>query len=257
MEPTQLPLFFFTFPVGDGDMAVSHTVGSNVFDILLCLGIPWLVKTTVWDYDSAVVINSHGLFVSCFFILGSIAVTLFIIYYYKWVLDKKVGCIYLIFYFIFMGISIYVEMKAFGKYNPPMCIVDVWISRPIYIWKAIKIGHCYISIDMVFVVQLDCMYLKNTLVEGFKHEMQLSSMAFNRPCILEYQTVRKKTDREQLTSIIVCQNNLNQSCFCTSFAFKRDRTPRRLVFLLSFATKIYKEPCWWYHLKTFQFQKDG
>ena len=112
-----------------------------------------------------------------------------------------------------MGISIYVEMKAFGKYNPPMCIVDVWISSPIYIWKAIKIGHCYISIDMVFVVQLNCMYLKNTLVEGFKHEMQLSSMAFNRACILEYQTVRKKADREQLTSIIVCQNNLNQSCF--------------------------------------------
>jgi len=115
----------FVAQKGDGDMAVSHTVGSNVFDILLCLGIPWLVKTTVWDYDSAVVINSHGLFVSCFFILGSIAVTLLIIYYYKWVLNRKVGCIYLLFYFIFMGISIYVEMKAFGKYNPPMCIVDV------------------------------------------------------------------------------------------------------------------------------------
>lgn len=117
-------LTFFLSLSGDGDMAVSHTVGSNVFDILLCLGIPWLVKTTVWDYDSTVVINSHGLFVSCFFILGSIAVTLIIIYYFKWVLDKKVGCIYLVFYFIFMGISIYVEMKAFGKYNPPMCIVD-------------------------------------------------------------------------------------------------------------------------------------
>lgn len=114
----------FVAQKGDGDMAVSHTVGSNVFDILLCLGIPWLVKTTVWDYDSTVVINSHGLFVSCFFILGSIAVTLIIIYYFKWVLNKKVGCIYLVFYFIFLGISIYVEMKAFGKYNPPMCIVD-------------------------------------------------------------------------------------------------------------------------------------
>lgn len=106
-------------------MAVSHTVGSNVFDILLCLGIPWLVKTTVWDYDSTVVINSHGLFVSCFFILGSIAVTLLIIYWYKWILNRKVGCIYLLFYFIFLGISIYVEMKAFAKYNPPMCIIDV------------------------------------------------------------------------------------------------------------------------------------
>ncbi|XP_068722403.1 sodium/potassium/calcium exchanger 4-like [Montipora capricornis] len=115
----------FVAQKGDGDMAVSHTVGSNVFDILLCLGIPWLVKTTVWDYDSTVVINSHGLFVSCFFILGSIAVTLLIIYWYKWVLNKKVGCIYLVFYFIFLGISIFVEMRAFAKYNPPMCIIDV------------------------------------------------------------------------------------------------------------------------------------
>lgn len=115
----------FVAQKGDGDMAVSHTVGSNVFDILLCLGIPWLVKTTLWDYDSTVVINSHGLFVSCFFILGSIFVSLAIIYYYKWVLDRKVGCIYLFFYFIFLGISIYVEMHAFDKFNPPMCVVDV------------------------------------------------------------------------------------------------------------------------------------
>ncbi|EDO32048.1 predicted protein, partial [Nematostella vectensis] len=110
---------------GDGDMAVSHTVGSNVFDILLCLGIPWLIKTTVWEYDSSVVINSHGLFISCFFILGSIAVTLIIIWYYKWTLNKKVGCIYLVFYFIFMSISVVVEMNAFGNFNPPMCVIDV------------------------------------------------------------------------------------------------------------------------------------
>lgn len=110
---------------GDGDMAVSHTVGSNVFDILLCLGIPWLIKTTVWEYDSSVVINSHGLFISCFFILGSIIVTLTIIYYYKWTLNKKVGWIYMFFYFVFLIISVVVEMNAFGNFNPPMCIVDV------------------------------------------------------------------------------------------------------------------------------------
>lgn len=111
--------------VGDGDMAVSHTVGSNVFDILLCLGIPWLIKTTVWEYDSSVVINSHGLLISCFFILGSIAVTLIIIHYYKWTLNKKVGWIYMFFYFLFLIISVVVEMNAFGNFNPPMCIVDV------------------------------------------------------------------------------------------------------------------------------------
>jgi Ca2+/Na+ antiporter len=26
---------------GLGDMAVSNAVGSNVFDILICLGLPW------------------------------------------------------------------------------------------------------------------------------------------------------------------------------------------------------------------------
>ena len=28
-------------------MAVSNAVGSNVFDILICLGVPWLVQTVI------------------------------------------------------------------------------------------------------------------------------------------------------------------------------------------------------------------
>ncbi|KAI8482088.1 hypothetical protein Bbelb_401750 [Branchiostoma belcheri] len=32
---------------GEGDMAVSNAVGSNVFDILVGLGVPWLVRTAV------------------------------------------------------------------------------------------------------------------------------------------------------------------------------------------------------------------
>ena len=106
-------------------MAVSHTVGSNVFDILICLGIPWLIKTTMFGYDSTVVIDSHGLFISCFFIMGSLAVGIIIMYYYDFVLNKKVGIIYLVFYFIFMGISIGVEFHSFSKYNEPMCVVNI------------------------------------------------------------------------------------------------------------------------------------
>ena len=29
---------------GKGSMAISNSIGSNTFDILLCLGIPWLIK---------------------------------------------------------------------------------------------------------------------------------------------------------------------------------------------------------------------
>lgn len=32
---------------GLGDMAISNAVGSNVFDILICLGIPWLIECLV------------------------------------------------------------------------------------------------------------------------------------------------------------------------------------------------------------------
>ena len=30
---------------GFGDMAVSNAIGSNVFDFLICLGVPWLLQT--------------------------------------------------------------------------------------------------------------------------------------------------------------------------------------------------------------------
>ena len=33
--------------LGQGDMAVSNTIGSNVFDILVGLALPWVIKTTM------------------------------------------------------------------------------------------------------------------------------------------------------------------------------------------------------------------
>ncbi len=35
----------FTFQTGQGDMAISNTIGSNVFDILIGLALPWWIKT--------------------------------------------------------------------------------------------------------------------------------------------------------------------------------------------------------------------
>lgn len=30
---------------GHGSMGISNSIGSNIFDILLCLGLPWMIKT--------------------------------------------------------------------------------------------------------------------------------------------------------------------------------------------------------------------
>ena len=39
---------------GMGDMAVSNSIGSNIFDILLGLGFPWALRTLIVDSGSAV-----------------------------------------------------------------------------------------------------------------------------------------------------------------------------------------------------------
>ena len=45
---------------GHGDMAVSNAIGSNVFDILMCLGIPWFLQTAVIDPGYEVQVNHKG-----------------------------------------------------------------------------------------------------------------------------------------------------------------------------------------------------
>lgn len=42
---------------GMGDMAVSNSIGSNIFDILLGLGFPWALRTLVVDHGSSVCIH--------------------------------------------------------------------------------------------------------------------------------------------------------------------------------------------------------
>ena len=49
-----------TFYVGLGDMAVSNAIGSNVFDILVCLGVPWFIETCIKAPGSEVKVYSEG-----------------------------------------------------------------------------------------------------------------------------------------------------------------------------------------------------
>lgn len=46
--------------LGYGDMAVSNAVGSNVFDILICLGLPWFMQTGILKPGSHVYVYSKG-----------------------------------------------------------------------------------------------------------------------------------------------------------------------------------------------------
>uniref|UniRef100_A0A671YK50 Sodium/potassium/calcium exchanger 3-like n=1 Tax=Sparus aurata TaxID=8175 RepID=A0A671YK50_SPAAU len=60
---------------GMGDMAVSNSIGSNIFDILLGLGFPWALRTLVVDHGSSVSINNKGLVYSVVLLLASVFLT--------------------------------------------------------------------------------------------------------------------------------------------------------------------------------------
>ncbi|XP_044292288.1 sodium/potassium/calcium exchanger 4 isoform X2 [Varanus komodoensis] len=106
---------------GLGDMAVSNTIGSNVFDILVGLGVPWGLQTMVVHYGSNVMINSKGLVYSVVLLLGSVALTVAGIHINKWKLDRKLGLYVLVLYAIFLCFSILIEFNVFTFVNFPMC----------------------------------------------------------------------------------------------------------------------------------------
>ncbi|XP_077567624.1 sodium/potassium/calcium exchanger 4 isoform X2 [Stigmatopora nigra] len=109
---------------GLGDMAVSNTIGSNVFDILVGLGVPWAIQTTCVDYGSEVMINSRGLVYSVVLLLGSVALAVLGIHLNKWRLDLKLGIYVLVLYAIFLCISVMIEYNVFTFVNLPMCFED-------------------------------------------------------------------------------------------------------------------------------------
>ncbi|XP_069321335.1 sodium/potassium/calcium exchanger 4 isoform X1 [Eulemur rufifrons] len=109
---------------GLGDMAVSNTIGSNVFDILVGLGVPWGLQTMVINYGSTVKINSRGLVYSVALLLGSVALTVLGIHLNKWRLDRKLGIYVLVLYAIFLCFSIMIEFNVFTFVNLPMCRED-------------------------------------------------------------------------------------------------------------------------------------
>ncbi|XP_042584683.1 sodium/potassium/calcium exchanger 3-like isoform X3 [Cyprinus carpio] len=91
---------------GMGDMAVSNSIGSNIFDILLGLGFPWALRTLVVDHGSSVFINNKGLVYSVILLLASVFLTVLGVHLNGWKLDRRLGLGLMLLYSIFLLCSI-------------------------------------------------------------------------------------------------------------------------------------------------------
>ncbi|XP_033992844.1 sodium/potassium/calcium exchanger 3 isoform X1 [Trematomus bernacchii] len=91
---------------GMGDMAVSNSIGSNIFDVLLGLGFPWALRTLIVSYGSVVTINSRGLVYSVILLLASVVLTVLCVHLNGWKLDRRLGFCLILLYVLFLLCSV-------------------------------------------------------------------------------------------------------------------------------------------------------
>ncbi|KAL5016604.1 hypothetical protein ScPMuIL_006193 [Solemya velum] len=106
---------------GYGDMAVANAVGSNAFDILICLGVPWLLRTLVTNPGEPVQVYSEGLLYASLTLLMTVVFLIVATYLNGWKLTKKYGVVLMIVYIMFTVLSILYEVNLFGYMHPKEC----------------------------------------------------------------------------------------------------------------------------------------
>ena len=85
---------------GKGGMAISNAFGSNIFDILIGLGLPWMILLLF--SDRAIPVGKEDLLTSIILLFGSVAVVFLILYLKKWRVNPKIGYFLISIYLVYL-----------------------------------------------------------------------------------------------------------------------------------------------------------
>ncbi|KAL1270494.1 hypothetical protein QQF64_029510 [Cirrhinus molitorella] len=96
---------------GLGDMAVSSSVGSNIFDITVGLPFPWLLYSII-NSMSPVRVSSNGLFCAIVLLFLMLLFVIISIAACKWKMSKLLGFIMFLLYIVFLVVSVLLEDKV-------------------------------------------------------------------------------------------------------------------------------------------------
>ncbi|XP_040566715.1 sodium/potassium/calcium exchanger Nckx30C isoform X1 [Lepeophtheirus salmonis] len=89
---------------GFGDMAVSSSVGSNIFDVTVGLPFPWLLYSAI--FQKPVTVSSAGMVCSITILFGMLLLVFFSILLFNWKMTKGMGLTMFVFYFAFVAVSL-------------------------------------------------------------------------------------------------------------------------------------------------------
>ncbi|GMR59396.1 hypothetical protein PMAYCL1PPCAC_29591, partial [Pristionchus mayeri] len=115
---------------GLGDMAVSSSIGSNLFDICVGLPIPWLIFFAIQFFKSpfteipTVSVISNGLICSVGMLFLMLLVLVIGVALSSWQMDKFFGLVMIVFYVLFCILSILLETGHVScplKLTPDYC----------------------------------------------------------------------------------------------------------------------------------------
>ncbi|XP_031145196.1 sodium/potassium/calcium exchanger 2 isoform X2 [Sander lucioperca] len=95
---------------GLGDMAVSSSVGSNIFDITVGLPFPWLIYNIIHNFKP-VQVSSNGLFCAIVLLFLMLLFVIISIAACHWRMSKFLGLLMFMLYFVFLIISVMLEDK--------------------------------------------------------------------------------------------------------------------------------------------------
>lgn len=102
---------------GEGDMAVSSSIGSNIFDVCFGLPVPWLAFIISGNGNVKVESDSIGFWVIILLIM--ILMVVLTIMIAKWRMTKPMGFAMLVLYLIFVILCILMEMPEGDPKIPP------------------------------------------------------------------------------------------------------------------------------------------
>ncbi|CAH2042058.1 unnamed protein product, partial [Iphiclides podalirius] len=92
---------------GFGDMAVSSSVGSNIFDVTVGLPLPWLLYGLI--NGEPVQVNSKGMVCSIVLLFAMLLFVILSIACFRWKMNKGLGFTMFLLYFVFVAVSLALE----------------------------------------------------------------------------------------------------------------------------------------------------
>ena len=99
---------------GEGDMAVSTSIGSNIFDILVGLPVPWIAYNLA--YGKPVYVGAESLFGSLLILFGMLALVVCTVACFGWRMSRWLGLLMIVFYGLFVAQDL---GRAYGYISIP------------------------------------------------------------------------------------------------------------------------------------------